>query len=112
MTLEMLTCSSKIAMLPDTWSDSPEYATLLEQLQALSLRRAELQRKLKLYQQLQSMAAAFRDPHTTVQPHLVTRDGPLTKEMEKVRSLGIRVADSLAGMKRGPDTDDPTNTRQ
>ena len=110
--LEMLTCSSKIAILPDTWSDSLEYAALLERLQTLSSHRAELRRKLKLYQQLQSMTVPFRNPQNAIQPNLISRDGPLTKEMEKTRSLGIRVAGSLVGRNKGAGNDDPTNTQQ
>ena len=107
---KLLTRSSKIAILPDTWSDSLEYAALLERLQTLSSHRAELRRKLKLYRQLQSMAAPFRNPQTAVQPNLISRNGPLTKEMEKTRSLSIRVAGSLVGRNKGAGSDDPTNT--
>ena len=107
----MLTHGSKIAVLPNVWSDSLEYAALLEKLQVLSSRRAELRKKLKLYRQLQSMAAPFRNPQTAIQPNLVSRDGPLTKEMEKTKSLGIRVAGGLVERNRGPGSDDPTNTR-
>ena len=108
----MLTRSSKIVILPDAWSDSLEYATLLERLQALSSRRAELRRKLKLYRQLQSMTSPFRNPETVVQPNLISRNGPLTTEMEKSRSLGIRVASGLAGRNRGLSSDNSTNMRQ
>lgn len=96
----MLIHSSKIAILPDVWSDSLEYTALLERLRTLSSRRAELRRKLKLYQQLQSMAAPFRNPQIAIQPNLVSRDGPLTKEMEKTRLLGIRVASGLVERQR------------
>ena len=108
----MLTRSSKIAILPNAWSDSLEYATLLERLQTLSSRRTELQRKLKLYRQLQSMVAPFRNPQIAVQPNLISSDCPLTTEIEKTRSLGIRVAGSLVGMNTGLGNDDLTNTRQ
>jgi hypothetical protein len=107
----MLIHNSKIAILPDVWSDSLEYAALLEKLQALSSHRAELRRKLKLYRQLQSMAAPFQNPQTAIQPNLVSRDGPLTKEMEKTRLLGIRVASDLVERNRGQGRDDATNRR-
>jgi hypothetical protein len=109
---KMLTSSSIIAILPHTWSDSLEYAALLERLQTLSSHRAELRKKLKLYRQLQAMTAPFRNPQTAVQPNLISRDGPLTKEMEKTRSLGIRVAGGLVGRNKGAGSDDPTNTGQ
>jgi len=108
----MLIHSSKIAILPDVWSDSLEYATLLEKLQALSLHRAELQRKIKLYRRLQSMTAPFRNPQTSIQPNLVSRDSPLIKEMEKTRSLNIQVASGLVKRNRELGNDDATNKRR
>lgn len=107
--IEILIHDSKIAILPDEWLNSPEYTAVLENLQTLSLRRAELRKKLKLYRQLQSMTATFRNPQTAIQPNLVSRDGPLTKEMEKTKSLGFRVAGGLVERNRGNNSDNPNN---
>lgn len=51
----------------------------------------------------------FKDPQNSIQPNLVTRDGPLADEMTKSKALGIRVAGRLAGMEEpdgGGDDDD------
>ena len=89
-----------ISKLPDSWEESDGYDEQLERLRALSTRRAELQNKLKTYRQLQSLTKPFRDPQTTIQPNIVTRDGPLTKELERNVEVGIRLAGALAGRKR------------
>lgn len=59
--------------------------------------------KLETFKQLHSLTERFRDAQSSIQPNLVTRDGPLTKELEKTRELGVRLAGALAGRKRKRD---------
>jgi hypothetical protein len=98
--------SSTISKLPALWQESDGYDELLERLRLLSARRAELQKKLMMYRQLQSLTKPFRGPQTSIQPNLVTRDGPLTKEMERNVDFGIRLAGALAGRKRRRDAEE------
>lgn len=88
---------------------SEELQSQIRSLQELQSRRAELQKKLASYRHLQSLMEPFKDPQNCIQPHLVTRDGPLADEMTKSKALGIRVAGRLAGMEEpdaGGDDDD------
>ncbi|KAE9961939.1 hypothetical protein BLS_001092 [Venturia inaequalis] len=82
----------------------------IQSLQELQLRRAELQKKLSSYRHLQSLMEPFKDPQNSIQPNLVTRDGPLADELAKSKALGIRVAGRLTGLEeldgRGDDEDD------
>ena len=93
-----------IARLPTTWEegdDSAQYARQLQQLRALSRRRAELRQKLASLRQLQETLAPFADPQHAVQPSLATKDGALQRELEKTRSLSTRAAAKVARMPSG-----------
>jgi hypothetical protein len=73
-----------------------EFTDRVTRLQALDERREALRRKLEQYKQLQKMLEPLKNPQDSVQPNLVTRDGPLADELSKSKALGIRVARGLA----------------
>lgn len=77
---------------------SDELRLQIQSLQELQSRRAEAKKKLASYRHLQSMMKPFKDPQNSIQPNLVTRDGPLANELAKSKALGIRVAGRLAGL--------------
>lgn len=88
---------------------SDELQLQVQNLQKLQSQRAALQNKLASYRRLQTMLEPFKDAQNTVQPNLVTRDGPLADELSKSKALGIRVAGRLAGVEeidRGGHDDD------
>jgi hypothetical protein len=43
----------------------------------------------------------FREPQDNVQPNLVTRDGELVRELEKMRMLVARVSGRIAHSQKG-----------
>ncbi|KAF2199467.1 hypothetical protein GQ43DRAFT_352033, partial [Delitschia confertaspora ATCC 74209] len=101
-----LSLGRNIEKLPTSWDASEEspasdednaidqdaYASALTRLQDLSTRRLTLQHKLTTYRTLLSLLEPYRNPQETVQPNLVTRDGPLATELGRTRKLAIRVA--------------------
>lgn len=72
----------------------------------LDARRTEKQKQLAQYKQLNTMLAPFENPHHTIQQNLVTRDGELSKELEKMRLLIARVAVRVGQLKEKPIRDD------
>jgi len=79
--------------------ESESYITALRDLEELSNRRAALRRKLENYRRFQILVEPLRDPQTNVQPNLVTRDGELTTELARSRTLSARVESRLGGLK-------------
>ncbi|KAF9883732.1 hypothetical protein FE257_003024 [Aspergillus nanangensis] len=67
------------------------YQELRERLLELDNRRQQRQRRLDQLRRLQRLLEPFQSPQTHVQPNLVTRDGELVQELEKMRSLVARV---------------------
>jgi hypothetical protein len=64
---------------------------LTETLKGLDERRKALREKVAGYKRLKEMLELFERATETVQPNLVTRDGELEKELEKMRLLVARV---------------------
>ncbi|KAF7113685.1 hypothetical protein CNMCM5793_003041 [Aspergillus hiratsukae] len=67
------------------------YQGLRERLMRLDTRRQERQRRLDQLRRLQSLMEPFTEPQNNIQPNLVTRDGELVQELEKMRMLVARV---------------------
>jgi hypothetical protein len=86
----------------------PEFIAKVTRLQELKTRRHEAQKKLNALRQFQEFIQPIRDPQTSVQPNLVTRDGPLAEELARSKTLGIRVAGRVAGLDdvKGADDED------
>ncbi|KAL5002524.1 kinetochore Sim4 complex subunit Fta4 [Aspergillus recurvatus] len=72
------------------------YNRLRERLANLDNQRQQRQRRLDQLRLLQRLLEPFREPHTNVQPNLVTRDGELVRELEKMRMLVARVSGRIA----------------
>lgn len=79
--------------------ESESYITALRDLEELSKRRTTLRRKLDNYRRLQILVEPLKDPQMNVQPNLVTRDGELTTELARSRTLSARVEGRLGGLK-------------
>lgn len=73
-----------------------EYKRLREKLVELSRRRDEQRARLARYENLQTMLRPFENARETVQPNLVTRDGALAHELERMRILLAKVTGRLA----------------
>ncbi|KAG2415259.1 hypothetical protein HFD88_006450 [Aspergillus terreus] len=80
------------------------YQKLRERLIGLDQRRQQRQRRLDQLQRLQQLLEPFRNPSDTIQPNLVTRDGDLVQELEKMRMLVARVGGRIHQRKRDHDS--------
>jgi len=112
-----LTQRRNISKLPVSWDTSEEelpadgdtvehddYTSALARLQDLSAKRLTLQQKLSTYRTLLSLLEPYKNPQSTVQPNLVTREAPLAAQLAKTRTLAIRVAGRV-GEKYGDSSD-------
>ncbi|KAL4978425.1 kinetochore Sim4 complex subunit Fta4 [Aspergillus desertorum] len=72
------------------------YKRLRERLADLDNQRQQRQRRLDQLRLLHRLLEPFREPQTNVQPNLVTRDGELVQELEKMRMLVARVSGRIA----------------
>jgi beta-glucosidase-like glycosyl hydrolase len=96
---------NEIIALPETWEDedeaanSPEqalqYAAKVQQLKELNERRASLRRKVADMKLLKEKLAPFENPKENVQQNLVTKNGEVERELEKMRMLLARVKGRL-----------------
>ncbi|KAI9878051.1 MAG: hypothetical protein M1830_002066 [Pleopsidium flavum] len=100
-----------IANLPEEWPDeggedesglqrfgeSKRYQQLQARLVALNAQRQTQKHKLAQYRQLQQMLEPFKNPQVDIQPNLVTRDGELEKELDRMRILIARVSNGMQG---------------
>ncbi|KAI9812899.1 MAG: hypothetical protein M1827_004417 [Pycnora praestabilis] len=107
-----LTANDNIAKLPEEWpadqvsneADLERYHNLrrYEQLQArlkeLSAQRQAQQQKMAQYKHLQRLLEPLKDPQKNVQPNLVTRDGELGPELDRMRMLMARVAGKVEAL--------------
>lgn len=79
------------------------YEQLQARLVALSAERQALRRKSAQYKHLQQLLEPFKDPQVNVQPNLVTKDGELGKELDRMRVLIARVASGMVKLKESGD---------
>lgn len=59
---------------------------------ALDGRRQAQQKRLAQYKQLEALLEPLKNPQENIQPNLITRDGELVQEIDKMRILMSRVA--------------------
>ncbi|CAG8292097.1 unnamed protein product [Penicillium salamii] len=76
------------------------YRQLRERLTALDTKRQQRQRRLDQLQHLQQLLEPFQDPQKDIQPNLITKDGELVQELERMRMLVARVGGRIAQQKR------------
>lgn len=92
--------------------ESARYTDLAASLTSLSARRTEaldrVQRLRRIRAALRPFAPDDAPDGAALQDNLVTRDGQVEKELEKMRMLLVRVGGRVAalpGAARGPDDD-------
>jgi hypothetical protein len=59
---------------------------------ALDRQRQAQQKRLAQYRQLEALLEPLKNPQENIQPNLITRDGELIQEIDKMRMLMARVA--------------------
>lgn len=59
---------------------------------ALDSQRQAQQKRLAQYKQLEALLEPLKNPQENIQPNLITRDGELVQEIDKMRILMSRVA--------------------
>ncbi|KAI4126824.1 MAG: hypothetical protein LQ347_004824 [Umbilicaria vellea] len=110
-----LSSSDVISTLPDEWpqdgeedesglekfADSNRYKQLQARLSALNEQRQAQQKKLAQYKHLQSLLEPFRNPQENIQPNLVTKDGELSKELDRMKLLMARMGEKVKGLEGG-----------
>ncbi|EHY57803.1 hypothetical protein HRR83_005285 [Exophiala dermatitidis] len=79
--------------------EAEAYTTLREDLIEMARKRDALRQNLARYRHLQSLLEPLDDPQTNIQPNLVTRDGELGKELDRMRILLARVTGRVGEMK-------------
>jgi hypothetical protein len=82
---------------PGTEQFAQRYAEERAQLLELCRRRDEAEIKLARYRRLQEMLEPYKNPQENIQPNLVTRDGELSREMDRMRVLLARVTARMDG---------------
>lgn len=105
----VLTDTSTIANLPEDYADlhlhtdhlrqddeGTQYKDSREKLLELGQERDALKKRVAQYQQLHKMLDPLQDPVANIQPNLVTRDGELSQELDRMRVLLARVSARLA----------------
>jgi hypothetical protein len=98
--VSLLIPGSVIARLASAPFNSEPYEDLLGRLEQLAQKRTPMKQKLELYKHAKKQLECLNDPQNIVQPHIVTKDGPLAEELAKSKMLSIRVAGRVAGTKR------------
>ncbi|KKK12690.1 kinetochore protein [Aspergillus ochraceoroseus] len=81
------------------------YKRLQERLVGLDNLRQQRQRRLDQLRHLQHLLEPFQEPQSNIQPNLVTRDGELVQELEKMRMLVARVSGRMAQKQSKGNTD-------
>jgi len=117
-----LTETDTIQSLPESYEDvhrhpghvpddglAARYATLRTRLLELSRRRDEKKAQLARYRRLQDLLRPLEEPQTTVQPNLVTRDGELGRELDRMRVLLARIMGRVAGTNENVKTGNDNN---
>ncbi|KIV81053.1 hypothetical protein PV11_08505 [Exophiala sideris] len=116
-----LTDVSAIEALPETYEDlylRPEheadaeadtshgetYTAMREELLELAHERDVLRQRLSKHKYLQRLLEPLEDPQTSIQPNLVTRDGEMSRELDRMRVLLARVTAKVS------DVDDFTKS--
>ena len=62
--------------------------------------------KLAQTKQLKEILRPFERAQEDVQPNLVTEDGELARELERMKALLARVADNMVGLERSKEPED------
>lgn len=77
------------------------YQELRQKLVDYDQKRQQRQQHLEQLRHLQRLLEPYQDPQKDIQPNLITRDGELVQELEKMRMLVARVGGRIAQQKKG-----------
>jgi hypothetical protein len=83
----------------ETFAEGARYKQLHARLLALQERRAQARKRVSQAKKLRDMLRPFEDPANNIQGNLVTRDGELGRELEKMVVLSARVGGKLGEAK-------------
>jgi hypothetical protein len=107
LTSSFLGKSTIISQLPEEWSEDAEgekaekFKTLQQRLVGLNERRNALREKVESYRQMKKLLEPFEKE--AVQENLVSRDGEVEQELQRMRMLMLRVERGVVGLReRGP----------
>lgn len=75
------------------------YQRLRDRLASLDQQRQQKQRRIDQLQHLHRLLEPFKEPQVAIQPNLVTRDGELARELERMRMLMARVSGRILQQK-------------
>ena len=81
-----------------TYSKACRYKQLQARLTKLNEQRQVQQKTLAQYKHLQSFLKPFKNPQENVQPNLVTKDGELNKELDRMMLLVARAGKKVIGL--------------
>ncbi|BDD59809.1 hypothetical protein MAP00_004996 [Monascus purpureus] len=84
----------------ETGEEISRYRHLRQRLIDLDNRRQQRRQRLCQFQELQRLLEPFKNPRENIQPNLVTRDGELFRELDKMRMLAARVGGRINQRKR------------
>ena len=77
-----------------------QYAVLRERLLDASRRRDEQKKRLEGYARLKKLLEPLEDVGVNVQPNLVTRDGDLSRELDRMRVLLARITGKVEAVRK------------
>lgn len=80
--------------------EATEYKEMRKRLLELSEKRDGLRQKVAQYQHLRTLLEPLNDPQANIQPNLVTRDGELSQELDRMRVLLARVTGRVSEIER------------
>ncbi|KAJ5158326.1 uncharacterized protein N7500_007977 [Penicillium coprophilum] len=80
--------------------ESHRYQQLRERLASLDTQRQQRQRHLDQLHHLRRLLEPFEHPQKDIQPNLITKDGELVQELEKMRMLVARAGGRITQQKR------------
>ncbi|KAJ5937977.1 hypothetical protein N7454_004319 [Penicillium verhagenii] len=75
------------------------YQHMRKRLVSLDQQRQQRQRRMDQLQHLRRLLEPFQEPQVDIQPNLVTRDGELSQELERMRMLLARVSGRISQQK-------------
>lgn len=100
-----------VASLPPAWESDREagarpmearrYEELVSRVQALAAREQEARARVRRLRRVREMLAPFGGGGGGVQENLVTRDGEVERELERMRMLLARVGGKVARLREG-----------
>jgi hypothetical protein len=82
--------------------DHIRYRELRARLVELSQRREQQRQRLAQYTHVETLIEPFRDAQNNIQPNLLTRDGELLQELDKMRMLVARVTGRVGQSRPAP----------